>query len=85
MIVLFILLMIFHSKYRAFNYRDINSISYGSVAKLKWNQVKAIYNSNPKRWRFDPIIEQGITLLKLTIGLFYSTREMLGVKMMNKS
>lgn len=64
MITLLILLMIFHSKYWTFNYSDINSVSYGSVAKLKWNQVKAIYNSNPKRWRFSPIIEQGYNFIE---------------------
>lgn len=61
---LLIFLIISYIEYRIFNYGDINSISYGSVAKLKWNQVKAIYNSNPKRWRFSPIVEQGYNFIE---------------------
>lgn len=51
-------------KYRRFNYGDMQSITFGTTAKLKWHQVKTIYNSNPSRWRFEKIVEQGYSTIE---------------------
>lgn len=59
LIALFILIR----KHRRFNYSDMQSISFGPAAKLKWHQIKTIYHSNPRRWRFEKIIEQGYSTI----------------------
>lgn len=51
-------------KYGRFNYSDMESITFGTTAKLKWHQVKTIYNSNPRRWRFEKIVEQGYSTIE---------------------
>lgn len=50
-----------------FNYGHLRSKSHGTAVRLTWKNLVSFYHSNPRRWRYEKIVQQDWTSLQTTL------------------